>query len=479
MEKLQNYIGGELCAPAQGEYLDNYEPAKGEVYSLIPRSGAEDVAAAVKAAEAAFPAWSALSNAERSKHLMAVSNRIAERLDELAMAESRDNGKPFKLAQSVDIPRARDNFAFFATAILHQEDEFHNMGTKGFNYTLRQPLGSVACISPWNLPLYLLTWKIAPALVSGNCVIAKPSEMTPYTAYLFSKICINANLPPGVLNILHGSGKTIGKAIVKHSKIKAISFTGGTDTGKEIAKQASHSLKKISLEMGGKNPVIIFDDCDYNTMIDSLMKSSFLNQGQICLAGSRIYIQKKIYEKFKKDFITKIKKLVIGNPLNKNTDQGAIISRDHLEKISKYIEHAKKEGAKIITGGYPPKLKGKYSSGWYFKPTVIEKISQSSIVNQNEIFGPVVTLNMFENEKDVIKFIEVIIQSTLYSKTWNIFPVCLCISCFRGITGIFLTIMSIGLSIAYCLRNHSISNNKVFFLKVINTFIACICTRDI
>jgi aminomuconate-semialdehyde/2-hydroxymuconate-6-semialdehyde dehydrogenase len=271
------------------------------------------------------------------------------------------------------------------------------------SHILRQPLGIVGTISPWNLPLYLFTWKIAPALVSGNCVIAKPSEITPYTSYLFSKICIEANLPAGTLNILHGNGVTIGRKIVRHEKIKAISFTGGTKTGKEIAREASHSLKKINLEMGGKNPVIIFDDCNYDEMMNSLLKSSFLNQGQICLAGSRIYIQKKIYKKFKDDFISRVKKLKIGDPFDSSTDQGAIVSIEHLNKISKYVNHAIEEGGEILVGGDIPTINGGCASGWYFNPTVIENLPQSSILNQEEIFGPVVTLNQFDEENDAIQ----------------------------------------------------------------------------
>lgn len=417
MEKLQNYIGGKLQAPISGEYLDNFEPAKGEVYSLIPRSGADDVAAAVAAAEAAFPIWSGMSNAERSKHLMAVSNRISERLDELAMAESRDNGKPFKLAQSVDIPRARDNFAFFATAILHEEDEFHNMGAKGFNYTLRQPLGSVACISPWNLPLYLFSWKIAPALASGNCVVAKPSEVTPYTAYLLSQICIEVGFPAGVLNIVHGLGAEAGQAMVEHDHIKAISFTGGTATGSRIASIAAPKFKKMSLELGGKNPNIIFDDCDFERAVKVSVRAAFANQGQICLCGSRIFVQRSIYEKFKAAFLERVKGLVPAPPQEEGARMGAVVSKDHMEKILSYINLAKEEGGTILHGGERVLLAAPYDKGFFLAPTVIEGLEYSCRTNQEEIFGPVVTLTPFDTEEEVL----MMANSTEYGLACTVF----------------------------------------------------------
>lgn len=417
MEKLQNYIGGSLCPPSNGAYLDNYEPAKGAVYSLIPRSNADDVAAAVKAAEKAFPAWSGLSNAERSKHLMALSNRIAERLDELAQAESRDNGKPFKLAQAVDIPRARDNFAFFATAILHEEDEFHSMGNKGFNYTLRQPLGAVACISPWNLPLYLFSWKIAPALASGNCVIAKPSEVTPYTAYLLSQICIEVGFPAGVLNIVHGLGAEAGQAMVEHDTVKAISFTGGTTTGARIASIAAPRFKKMSLELGGKNPNLVFADCDFDHAVKVSVRAAFANQGQICLCGSRIFVEKGIYEAFKTAFVERVKGLKVGPPQEESSRMGAVVSKDHMEKILSYIQLAQEEGGTILHGGNRVQLDGPYADGYYLEPTVIEGLSYDCRTNQEEIFGPVVTLTPFETEEEAL----MMANSTEYGLACTIF----------------------------------------------------------
>ena len=307
MLKIENYINGELHAPISGNYIDNYNPSKGEVYSLIPNSDEKDVENAVQAAKKAFPSWSKTPKNERSKILVRLADLIEENLEELAIAEATDNGKPLALATRVDIPRASANIRFFATAILHNASQSHHMEEGFTNYTLNHPLGVVGAISPWNLPLYLFTWKIAPAIASGNCVVAKPSEVTPMTAYLFSKLCIEAGLPKGVLNIVHGLGANAGDAIVSHTDVKAISFTGGTATGKIIARKCAETFKKTSLELGGKNPNIIFADCDFEKMLNTTLHSSFANQGQICLCGSRIFVERPIYDKFKKAFVEKVK----------------------------------------------------------------------------------------------------------------------------------------------------------------------------
>ena len=402
MIEIKNYINGKLSKPLDKKYLNVFNPSNGEIYTKCPNSSKIDLDSAIQSAEKSFSQWSHLTQNDRSEFLFKIADLIERDLDEFARAESIDNGKPYSLSKSLDIPRSIKNLRFFASMANSIEAESYHKENV-ISHILRQPLGIVGTISPWNLPLYLFTWKIAPALVSGNCVIAKPSEITPYTSYLFSKICIEANLPSGTLNILHGDGASIGREIVRHKKIKAISFTGGTKTGKEIAREASNNLKKINLEMGGKNPVIIFDDCNYDEMMDSLLKSSFLNQGQICLAGSRIYVQKRIYEKFKDDFIFRVKKLKIGDPFDSSIDQGAIVSIEHLNKISKYVGHAIEEGGEILVGGNIPKINGGCASGWYFSPTVIENLPQSSILNQEEIFGPVVTLNQFDEENDAIQ----------------------------------------------------------------------------
>ena len=404
MEKLLNYINGDFVAPISNTYIDNYEPAKGEVYSLIPDSDEKDVELAVQAAKEAFESWSNTSNEVRSEYLRKIADRIEERMDEFAAAESRDNGKPLTLAKSVDIPRAAHNFRFYSSAIIHFASEAHQMQLGAINYTLRQPIGLAGCISPWNLPLYLFSWKIAPALAAGNCVIAKPSEVTPYTAYLLSDICKEIGLPKGVLNIVHGLGQKVGAAIIKHEQIPVISFTGGTKTGQEIARVAAPMFKKMSLELGGKNPNIIFDDCDYEKMLKTTLRSSFANQGQICLCGSRIFVQKGIYEQFKKDFIQAVKGLKIGNPKSKETNQGALVSKDHLEKVKSYISLAKEEGGTILCGGKQVDLSDEGLNGWFLEPTVIEGLDFRCRTNQEEIFGPVVTLTPFETEDEVLKY---------------------------------------------------------------------------
>ncbi|MGI8470466.1 MAG: aldehyde dehydrogenase, partial [Pyrinomonadaceae bacterium] len=404
MLKIENYIGGELLKLASNEYLDNFNPATGEVYSLIPDSDERDVERAVEAAKNAFPAWSKMSAEQRNDILMRVSSLIERDLDFLAEAESVDNGKPKSLAKTVDIPRAVSNFKFYATAAMHFSSEAHETIGQAINYTLRQPLGVVGCISPWNLPLYLFSWKIAPALAAGCCVVAKPSEIAPMTAYLLSKLCIEVGLPDGVLNIVHGLGAKAGSAIVAHKDVKAISFTGGTKTGQDIARIAAPMFKKLSLELGGKNPNIIFADCDYEEMLSTTIRSSFANQGQICLCGSRIFVERPIYEKFKTDFVERVKKLKIGDPLDEKTNVGAVVSKPHLEKILSYIELAKEEGGKILLGGNQAKLKGRCEKGYFIEPTIIENLAHDCRTNQEEIFGAVVTIQPFDTESEVLNY---------------------------------------------------------------------------
>tara|TARA_B100002051_G_scaffold26127_1_gene20436 strand:- start:7641 stop:9089 length:1449 start_codon:yes stop_codon:yes gene_type:complete len=402
MINIQNYINGKLSDPLDKQFLDVWNPSNGQKFARCPNSNRKDLTLAVESAKNAFLDWSSLNQNQRSDYLLSIANEIKVNIEKFSRAESIDNGKPLNLSKSLDIPRSIKNLEFFADLAKDVESHtFHQNDVK--SHIIKQPLGIVGTISPWNLPLYLFTWKIAPALVTGNCVIAKPSELTPYTAYLLSKVCIKVNLPNGVLNILHGEGTSVGKEIVKHNDIKAISFTGGTKTGQEIGVEASKSLKKINLEMGGKNPVIIFDDCDYDKMMESLVRSSFLNQGQICLAGSRIYVQEKIYDKFKNDFIAKVNKLRIGDPFDSNTDQGAVVSLNHLDKISKYIDYAKKDGGVILAGGETAKIEGECYNGWFYKPTVIEGLPQESKVNQEEIFGPVVTITKFYEDHEAIQ----------------------------------------------------------------------------
>jgi aminomuconate-semialdehyde/2-hydroxymuconate-6-semialdehyde dehydrogenase len=402
VDKIKNYIDGQFCEPIEGNYLDNYNPSTGKVYSLIPSSTNQDVEKAVESAEKAYPIWSNMTAEERGKIIQKLADGIERRKDEFAQAESKDNGKPISFAAHVDIPRAISNFEFFASGIQHFSSESHYMENVGINYTLRKPIGIVGCISPWNLPLYLFTWKIAPALVSGNCVIAKPSEVTPYTAFLLSQVCHDVGLPAGVLNILHGLGANVGDAMVKHPKIKAISFTGGTETGAQIARIAAPMFKKLSLELGGKNPNIIFADCDFDEMMAVTLKSSFANQGQICLCGSRIFIESSMYEKFKKTFVDKVSKMEVGDPKLPNTKMGALVSLNHLEKVLSYVELAKSEGGQVLTGGDRVYLSGDLEEGYYMRPTVIEGLAFDCRTNQEEIFGPIVTLTPFTTEEEVL-----------------------------------------------------------------------------
>ncbi len=418
MEKLLNYIDGKLVQPIKGDYFENIEPAKGEAYSLIPDSDESDVNLAVAAAKRAFPIWSKMSAQRRSAILVRIANLITENLDELAQAESRDNGKPLKLARSIDIPRASSNFHFYGTAILHYASESHSMEDLALNYTLRQPIGVAGCVSPWNLPLYLFSWKIAPALAAGNTVVAKPSEVTPYTAYLLSRICIEAGLPDGVLNIVHGYGPKAGASIIEHEDVPMISFTGGTATGEWIARTAAPKFKKLSLELGGKNPNIIFADCDFDDMMDTTLRSSFSNQGQICLCGSRILIERSIYNKFKTEFVKRVSKLKVGDPNDSKTNLGAVVSESHMEKVLEYVELAKEEGGTVLTGGHRVELEGEFAKGYFLAPTVIEGLPHTCRTNQEEIFGPVVTLIPFDTEEEAITMA----NSTKYglaSSTWT------------------------------------------------------------
>jgi aminomuconate-semialdehyde/2-hydroxymuconate-6-semialdehyde dehydrogenase len=400
---IENYIGGNFIGPLSGKYMDNMNPATGEVFSHVPESGEKDLNAAVIAAKRAFPEWSVTSAENRFAILNRIAALIDENLDTLAEAETTDNGKPLWLSKRVDIPRASANFRFFATGIMHFSAETHQMEDKAINYTLRQPLGIVGCISPWNLPLYLFTWKIAPALAAGNCVIAKPSEVTPLTAYMLGRICKEAGLPDGVLNIIHGTGPGVGELMVKHRSIKAISFTGSTRAGERIASIAAPMFKKLSLELGGKNPNIIFADCDWEKMMRTTLQSSFSNQGQICLCGSRILVEEAIYDKFKVDFLSRVKKLTVGDPMEESSKQGAVVSQQHFNKVMACIEKAKEEGGTILCGGEAVKLDGRCANGWFIQPTVIEGLGPACATNMEEIFGPVVTLQSFSSEEDALQ----------------------------------------------------------------------------
>jgi aminomuconate-semialdehyde/2-hydroxymuconate-6-semialdehyde dehydrogenase len=405
LEHIENFIDGQFVEPVGGKYLDNIEPATGKPYSQVADSDARDVELAVAAADKAFPEWSRRPAAERSKILLRIADLIERDLEKLARAESIDTGKPLSLARTLDIPRAASNFRFFATAILHTESEAHVTDNVAFNYTLRQPRGIAGLISPWNLPLYLLSWKIAPAIAVGNTAIAKPSELTPMTAFLLCEIVREADLPKGVLNIVHGTGPNVGAPITAHPKITTISFTGGTVTGKKVAETCAPLFKKVSLELGGKNPNIVFADADLDAAITGSVRSSFANQGQVCLCGSRVFVERSAYNDFVDRFLNEASKLKSGDPLDDQTEQGAIVSRTQLDKVSFYVDLAQKEGGQIALGGKVPEpINDRCRDGYFFQPTVITGLPVSCRTNREEIFGPVVTITPFDKEEEVIAY---------------------------------------------------------------------------
>jgi aminomuconate-semialdehyde/2-hydroxymuconate-6-semialdehyde dehydrogenase len=403
MLEIKNYVGGQLLPAAGGQWIDDYEPATGQVYAHIPDSDAQDVEAAVRAARAAYPAWSGMSIEDRAAILLRIADLIDARLEAFARAESIDNGKPLALARRMDIPRGSANFRYFGHAITQFHSETYDMGASGFNYVLRRPIGTVGCISPWNLPLYLFTWKIAPALAAGNTVVAKPSEITPMTAYLLAQVCIEAGLPAGVLNIVNGYGGRAGASIVGHPEIPAISFTGGTATGKAISSVAAPMFKKLSLELGGKNPTVVFADCDYEAALASVLRSSFTNQGQICLCGSRLYVERPIYDRFVADLTARVKALRIGDPLDEATEIGAIVSKEQFDKDRYYIQLAQEEGGELLCGGdIAPAPNARCANGWFLQPTLISGLAPSCRTNQEEIFGPVVTVTPFDGDAEAL-----------------------------------------------------------------------------
>src|SRR5437763_1460253 len=402
-EKIQNFIDGQFVDPVGGKYLDNIEPATGKPYSQVADSEDRDVDLAVAAADRAFADWSRTLAADRSRILLRIGDLIERDLEKLARAESIDTGKPLSLARTLDIPRAASNFRFFATAILHTESEAHITDNVAFNYTLRQPRGIAGLISPWNLPLYLLSWKIAPAIAVGNTAIAKPSELTPMTAFLLCEICREAGLPNGVLNVVHGTGPNVGAAITTHPNINTISFTGGTVTGRKVAEACAPTFTKVSLELGGENPNSVFADADPDAAIAGSVRSSFANQGQICLCGSRIYVERSIYRDFVDGFVDKTSKLRVGDPLDPATDQGAIVSRTQLDKVKFYIDLAQQEGGKIVLGGKSPEaINERCRDGYFLQPTIITGLPPSCRTNREEIFGPVVSITPFDKEEEAV-----------------------------------------------------------------------------
>jgi aminomuconate-semialdehyde/2-hydroxymuconate-6-semialdehyde dehydrogenase len=402
MTTILNYIDGCFVAAQSGETLPIYEPATGQVYAHAPASSAVDVDAAVAAAGGAAKEWGQTPVAERARWLYRLADEVEKRMEEFARAESRDQGKPVSLARRMDIPRAVENLRFFAGAIFHDRQDAFDTDQQAINYVLRRPLGVVACISPWNLPLYLFTWKIAPALAAGNAVVAKPSELTPYTAFMLAELAQEMGFPKGVLNIIHGYGGAIGDRLNIHPDVKSISFTGGTATGARIAAQAAPLFKKISLELGGKNPTIIFADAAYEEALSTAIRSSFTNQGEICLCGSRILVERTIYDRFLEDFVQCVQQLTVGDPMFDDIRLGALVSEAHLHKVLGYVQLAVEEGGVVRCGGQRVIPSGRCARGWFMQPTVIDGLPNHCRTNQEEIFGPVVTLQAFDTEDEAI-----------------------------------------------------------------------------
>jgi len=401
--EVHNYIDGRLQPPAADDWLEIEEPATGQAYGRVADSGDADLQQAVRAAQQAWPGWRETGAEQRARWLHALADLVEARSEQLALAESIDTGKPLSLARAVDIPRAAANLRFFAAAATQFASESHPMGDAGINFTLREPLGVVACISPWNLPLYLLSWKLAPALAAGNCVIAKPSELTPVTAGLFAELCIEAGLPPGVLNILHGRGPGVGQSIVEHPGVRAISFTGGTRTGAMIAQSAAPAFKKLSLELGGKNPAIVLADCDFERTLDGVLRAAFTNQGQVCMCGSRILVEAPLYERFRDTLAARVASLKVGDPLEADTDQGALVSAAHQRKVLEAIAMAQEEGGRLLCGGEAVTPPGeRCRDGWFVAPTLLEGLGPACRSNQEEIFGPVATLQPFSGDEQAI-----------------------------------------------------------------------------
>jgi aminomuconate-semialdehyde/2-hydroxymuconate-6-semialdehyde dehydrogenase len=400
--EVKNYIGGEFVPARDGRTLPVFEPATGKQYAEVADSGGSDIDHAMEAADRAFDGWAGLLPDERAHWLYRLADAVEARADELARAESIDTGKPLKLAATVDIPRVVSNLRFFAAAASQFFSESHDMGPGGFNYTLRQPLGVVGAISPWNLPLYLMSWKIAPALAAGNTVVAKPSEVTPMTASMLAEIAAEIDFPAGVLNIVHGSGDRAGRALSAHPTLKALTFTGSTRVGRLLAAELSPRFVKLALEMGGKNPTVVFDDVDLDATAEEVVRAAFSNQGQICLCGSRILVQEDIYTAFRDKLVERCGKLLVGDPLEHDTRQGAIVSQAQFDKVMDHIEQARETGGRILTGGRALKPEGRCADGWFIQPTLIEGLGPEAEINQAEVFGPVATLIPFIDEEEAL-----------------------------------------------------------------------------
>ncbi len=417
MQAIANFIDGQFAEPSGGRYLENVNPATGETYSYVPASDADDIDRAVRSARRAAPGWAATPAEQRCRVLLRIAELIEQHIEALAMAECVDNGKPLSRCRAVDIPRAVANFRFFATAVLHTHSELYEAPGQSLSLTLRRPRGVAGLISPWNLPLYLLTWKVAPALATGNTAVAKPSEVTPMTAHLLAQICQQAGLPPGVLNIVHGLGASAGQALVEHPDVSTISFTGGTATGARVAAAAAPRFKKVSLELGGKNPNVVFADADLDASVEASVQAAFANQGQICLCGSRLLVQRDVMDAFLPRFVERARRLRVGDPLDPQTEQGALVSAAQLAKSEEYARLAREEGGTLLCGGRrPEELPARCRGGYFFEPTVVAGLGNACRTNQEEIFGPIVSVLPFDSEEEAME----IANSTPYGLSASI-----------------------------------------------------------
>jgi aminomuconate-semialdehyde/2-hydroxymuconate-6-semialdehyde dehydrogenase len=398
-----NHIGGSARPAASGETLDNTDPSTGVKIGSVPASGPEDVDAAVRAAQAAMAGpWGDSSVAARADLCDAVADALHSRLDEMAELESRDTGKPLALAKRVDISRAIANFRFFAGAVRHDSTAAHEMQGH-LNYTLRRPLGVVGLITPWNLPLYLLSWKVAPALATGNAVVAKPSELTPSTASMLAEILNDVGAPAGVFNVVHGFGAGAGAPLVAHRGVSGISFTGGTATGTLVAQAAAGTFKKLSLELGGKNATVVFEDADLDRAVAGAVRAGFTNQGQVCLCGSRVLVARALHDQFVEKFVAAVAQMRVGERRDPQTQLGALISHTHRIKVEGHIADAVADGGTVATGGVRPELPAPLDAGAFLRPTVITGLEHGCRISQDEVFGPVVSVHAFDSEGDAVR----------------------------------------------------------------------------
>ncbi len=400
---IKNYIAGALAPAESGEYLDDINPATGQPIAQFPDSDAGDVEQAVDAAEEVFPAWSSTEAQRRFRLLMRIADILEQNLNEFARAESLDSGKPLALSRSMDIPRAQSHFRYYATAVMHREGKSYHQPGGVTHYVMHRPIGVVGCIAPWNLPLHQLSAQVAAALAAGNCVIAKPSEHTPMTAHLLAKACVEAGLPPGVLNIVQGRDEAVGTAITSHDRVRAIAFSGSTATGTAMARELGGRFKKTMFQMGGKNPSIIFADCDFDQMIIGTLRSCFSNAGQLNQCTSRLYVERPLYENFRDELVKRAQFLKVGDPFSSVTDMGPVISAAHREKIESYLALVEVEGGQVLCGATPPEMQGELAGGFFLRPAVVEGLAPQTRINQEEIMGPMVTLAPFDTDEEAIQ----------------------------------------------------------------------------